>query len=349
MKTEEDLSVHWFDNEFLKTSAFYADVENDLLILAKGGQYSSTLKNHPTKFLIKDFFEKRFTFYYPQQVIQTSITKTLKIIKEFEQKPKVTQTKNFDYLYEDDFNHFKSAPPELQKVVLISREEFSTENTKSSLLHFFYSALNFGTGYPYGFFNEQVGMIGATPELLFRMNGDVLSTFALAGTAKIEDGELLLKSLKDLHEHHLVVQDIAEKLQDHCTEITKGEVHLHPFKNITHLRTDFRAIIKSDSNPLELVNKMSPTAALGGYPMERSLEFLKATNYAQTFHQRVFGSSFGIISEKLVSVLVMIRNIQWKEDVFFIECGGGVVESSELTNELNEIRLKRSVIKKNYL
>jgi anthranilate/para-aminobenzoate synthase component I len=45
----------------------------------------------------------------------------------------------------------------------------------------------------------------------------------------------------------------------------------------------------------------------------------------------------------------MIRNVQWQNDKFFIESGGGVVADSNFAQELAEIQLKRSVIKNFYL
>ncbi|MFA5584718.1 MAG: chorismate-binding protein, partial [Bacteriovoracaceae bacterium] len=166
---------------------------------------------------------------------------------------------------------------------------------------------------------------------------------------KLEDGELLIKSSKDLHEHNIVVDDIKEKLSPFCNEIHIGKTYLHPFKHIVHLRTDFKTTIKEVGQFINLTTQMSPTAALGGYPMNESISFLKKTQYAQKFPQRIFGSVMGLVKNKELTSVVMIRNLQWMNEKFIIECGGGVVEESILENELSEISLKRSIIKKNYL
>src|SRR5690606_18807004 len=108
---------------------------------------------------------------------------------------------------------------------------------------------------------------GASPELLFKIKDRKLETFALAGTAKKEDGEILLGSQKDRHEHNIVIEDIKEKLTPYCQDISIGETHLHPFKHIVHLRTNFKAQITDAKKFIDLSRNMSPTAALGGYPM----------------------------------------------------------------------------------
>ncbi len=94
---------------------------------------------------------------------------------------------------------------------------------------------------------------------------------------------------------------------------------------------------------------LSPTAALGGYPTLEAMNFLKETEYQKENPKRYFGSAFGYKSEKINQVLVAIRNVQWNPLKLWIESGGGVVSGSELENELNEVRLKRNIIKDHYL
>lgn len=346
---QASIESSWFDDEFFTEGAYYADTQNDLLILSKGQDDSLTKEKNLPYFFIKDFYQDDYSFYYPKEIIYTSLSKTLSLLAHFNHRPLITDSKNFDHLYDDDFYGFQEKKDELQKVVLISREEFHTSDFKKSLLHFFYSSLNFGTGYPYGFWKQGKGILGTTPELLFEVNDDQLKTFALAGTTRVEEGHKLLESTKDLYEHNLVVKDIEEKLSLYCTKISKGETYLHPFKHIVHLRTDFKASLPHRDHLLSLVSSMSPTAALGGYPMKESLEFLQKTNYFKAFPKRIFGSSFGFVSKDSSTVLVMIRNIQWEDEKFIIECGGGVVSESVLEKELSEIDLKRNIIKKNYL
>ncbi len=338
-----------FDEEFFSFGAMLADTAKNKITLAKGGEISSQQNDSELYFYAKDFYTNNYTFYYPREIIELTLDEVIDYFKRFKETPEVSESINYDHLYEKDFNDFKNSLGKLEKVVLISREEFTVKNFKASLKHFFFSALNFGTGYPYGYWNENSGILGATPELLFELNDKDLFTFALAGTAKLEDGELLIKSSKDLHEHNIVVDDIKEKLSPFCNEIHIGKTYLHPFKHIVHLRTDFKTTIKEVGQFINLTTQMSPTAALGGYPMNESISFLKKTQYAQKFPQRIFGSVMGLVKNKELTSVVMIRNLQWMNEKFIIECGGGVVEESILENELSEISLKRSIIKKNYL
>ena len=349
MKTTASIEQFMISDEFFSFGAMLADTEKNELILASGGEITSVKKEVGTYFFAKDFYSDTFTFYYPQNILKISLTEAIAFFERYQLNPQITESVNFDYLYEFDFNAFKSNLDKLQKVVLISREEFKVDSFQQALKHFFYSALNFGTGYPYGFWNQTSGILGATPELLFKVADEKLKTFALAGTAKRELGDELLASVKDRHEHNIVIDDIKEKISPFCHDISIGHTHLHPFKQIVHLRTDFQAKVNSDFDFVSLAKKMSPTAALGGYPMNESLKFLKQTKYAQNFPHRIFGSVMGLVTPDETLSVVMIRNIQWAGEKFIIECGGGVVAESLLANELAEIELKRNVIKKNYL
>lgn len=349
MNTLSVIEQFMFDEEFFSFGAMLADTEKNKIILAKGGEISSQQKEEQTYFFAKDFYTDTFNYYYPETFIEVPLSEVISYFERFKSHPEIIETINFDHLYETDFDSFKENLDTLEKVVLISREEFRTKDFKASLKHFFYSALNFGTGHPYGFWNKTHGILGATPELLFEVKGDELFTFALAGTAKREDGEFLLTSTKDRHEHNIVIDDIKEKLTPFCSDIQVGETHLHPFKHLVHLKTDFSAKFNDFKNFIALTQKMSPTAALGGYPMNECMNFLRQTRYAKRFPHRIFGSTMGLVKPQEVITLVMIRNLQWAHDQFIIESGGGVVKESILENELNEIELKRNIIKKNYL
>ena len=349
MKNESAIEQFMSSDEFFSFGAMIADTENDELVLASGGDISSKRLEVPTYFFAKDFYSDSFTYYYPKSILRVGLKEALSYFERFKSTPSIIESTNFDHIYESDFNNFKSKLGELQKVVLISREEFKVNNFKDTLKHFFYSALNFGTGYPYGYWNQTQGILGASPELLYRIRGNELSTFALAGTAKKEEGEKLLQSHKDRHEHNIVIDDIREKLTPYCQDIVVGETHLHPFKHIVHLRTDFKAHLNPDADFVKLTQEMSPTAALGGYPMKASMRFLADTAYARRFPNRIFGSVMGLVTPESTTAVVMIRNLQWNNEKFIIECGGGVVSESILENELSEIELKRNIIKKNYL
>jgi menaquinone-specific isochorismate synthase len=125
----------------------------------------------------------------------------------------------------------------------------------------------------------EAAFLGASPELLVRRSGAVVSTVALAGSTRrsadpaVDDhlGERLLHSAKDLIEHRSVVRTIERSLAPHSVWVTAAEEpSLIKVANIQHLATPIRAQLAEPRNAIELAGALHPTAAVGGEPWERA-------------------------------------------------------------------------------
>lgn len=341
----------WNSPAFFEKGAFITDTRTQEVILAQGGtiEVSSQIDSEPA-FYLKDFFLNRYLRYRPEQWFRTTKESLLTALVNFNHQIEVIEAINQDAVYAQDFADLKQAFSEkLKKVVLISREEFKVRDPLKARQKILLQSMAFGTGFPYGFWFKDYGVIGSTPEILFTINKERLNTFALAGTAMRNQEERLLNSKKDRLEHDLVIQDIKEKLSHFCSNVANEPTGTISFKDLIHLKTDISAKIGPGIDLTALTSALSPTAALGGYPTHESLEFLTKTRYRSLYPERYFGSAFGLVGQEIRQFIVSIRNIEWKDDTFFIESGGGVLPESELHKELDEIILKRNSIKRHYL
>jgi isochorismate synthase EntC len=345
---------NWPDRDFFQLGAFMVMPDGESFIFAKGGSFTQTDKIKETKnpvFYLKDFFANSYLAYTPSSFITLSKANILAWLNSLS----VAHTPlgpigNDDDLYQKDFNLLKSAlGKDLEKVVLISRETYEAFEGEITIKKLIRSAIEMGTGYPFGFWKSDYGVIGSTPELLYHIDANKLHTFALAGTAAADQEAELINSKKDRHEHDLVIRDIVEKLKNFVTQIHVHETKIIKFKNIAHLKTDIEADIMEGIDYSDLTSTLSPTAALGGYPKGSALSFLKGSHYADKYPIRYFGSAFGIMTEQYKTFIVSIRNVQWENNHLFIESGGGIVAESDFNKELEEIHLKRNIIRKNYL
>jgi menaquinone-specific isochorismate synthase len=121
-------------------------------------------------------------------------------------------------------------------------------------------------------------LVGATPELLVRKEGDLVTATPLAGSAARygdpgEDrgsGERLFASAKDREEHALVVEDVSAVLAPLCEELTyPHEPELLGTANVWHLATPFRGTLKASvRSALDLVAALHPTPAVCGTPRD---------------------------------------------------------------------------------
>jgi len=130
-------------------------------------------------------------------------------------------------------------------------------------------------GYPHCWTFHVDGLLGATPEMLVRLERGLATSRVLAGTirrtgddtADLALAASLARSSKDLEEHELAVRSVADALARHCSSTNVPEVPfvLH-LPNVMHLATDVAGVVRDDRSALELVADLHPSAAVCGTP-----------------------------------------------------------------------------------
>ena len=142
------------------------------------------------------------------------------------------------------------------------------------------------------------GLVGATPELLVRLNKSLVTSRVLAGTIRKtgdEDRDLALaaslaKSSKDLEEHEYAVRSVADALAPFCTStnVPESPFVLH-LSNVMHLATDVTGVLNDSAKPTDiftLISELHPSAAVCGTPTDtakkliRELEEMNRGRYA---------------------------------------------------------------------
>lgn len=131
------------------------------------------------------------------------------------------------------------------------------------------------------------GLIGSTPEMLVKVDGDTARARVLAGTLD-RDGaplgtagadyarQLLSENPKQRHEHRLAVDSLTERLEPFTTSLQAPDA---PFvlelPNVWHLATDVTARLvgaegarRTGPGALALTEVLHPTAAVCGTPRE---------------------------------------------------------------------------------
>ncbi len=187
-------------------------------------------------------------------------------------------------LTEIEASHAAAAPGALgtlEKVVLArdvhlwSRSPFDTRQVLAALEQRFPSCFTFLVDH----------LVGASPELLLRVDGDRLASRVLAGTAPrgedaAEDERLaaaLLASEKDRWEHDLAARSAVEVLGPLCDDLVMpGGPSVVPLDNVQHLGSDLRGTLRAPQHVLDLLDALHPTAAVAGTPRDVALERIRA-------------------------------------------------------------------------
>jgi menaquinone-specific isochorismate synthase len=231
----------------------------------------------------------------------------------------------------------------LQKVVPLVAEELHF----AAALHaaHFPSAFAPRVGqYGYGFEFGEEGFCGLTPEVLFEVQDGILSTMALAGTGPM-DGPSLLTIPKERVEHQLVIEHIDEELKT-LGSVEIGKTVERAYGRLKHLFTPIRVVLDRMPDFMDLVTRLHPTAALGGWPRANALAWLEKQDFHR--YRRRFGAPFGYLRVGgEMRCVVAIRGLQWVGRRALLAAGCGVVAQSHLDGEWRELKLKLSAIEQN--
>ncbi|HGN9370339.1 TPA: isochorismate synthase EntC [Citrobacter pasteurii] len=194
-------------------------------------------------------------------------------------------------------------------------------------------------------------LIGASPELLLRKEGDHFSSLPLAGSARRqpddvldrEAGIRLLASEKDRHEHELVTQAMKAVLRDRSRELQlPSSPQLVTTPTLWHLGTPFEGKANAQENALTLACLLHPTPALSGFP---HLVAQKLIAELEPFDRELFGGIVGWCdSQGNGEWVVTIRCAKLLRNQVRFFAGAGIVPASSPIAEWRETGAKLSTM-----
>lgn len=198
-------------------------------------------------------------------------------------------------------------------------------------------------------------LIGASPELLVRKQGRVVTCHPYAGSAaRSADPELdaaaaasLSTSDKDLREHAFVVDDLRERLAPLCAELSAPTApSLMSTGEMWHLATPIRGVLHDDSvTALDLAARLSPTPAVGGTPRAAATALIAELEGTREF----YGGTVGWCDDRGDGEwLVSIRCLELAADRRGIRtwAGGGIVTGSDPEAEVAETTAKFRTVRR---
>jgi menaquinone-specific isochorismate synthase len=236
---------------------------------------------------------------------------------------------------------------ELDKVVLARRVtyRFPTALDPFDLLY----QLAEATPGCFHFYTEHAAdtaFVGASPELLFRLQDGRLQSEAIAGTrprAASNDADdalrrELLESDKDRREHLYVRQFLEEQLGRFVSDLESDTAPREmPLARGRHLRSRLGGTAKSSTRPIDVLRALHPTPAVGGTPTGPALAFIRAH---EPFDRGRYAAPLGWISRDAAEFAVGIRSGRVEGDTLALYSGAGIVEGSDPDAEWNEIEGK---------
>jgi isochorismate synthase len=187
--------------------------------------------------------------------------------------------------------------------------------------------------------------LGASPETLVRLQRGEVYCDALAGTAwgegraAVAADRELLADVKNGREHRLVVQAIAEALRPVCASLEVPDApQIRHLGRLSHLWSSLHGRVKTGVSLLDLLQRVHPTPAVGGYPRQAALDWL-----AQQGEQRegwYTGAVGWLDAAGDGEFAVALRCAHLQGRVAHLYAGAGIVAGSEPQRELAETEAK---------
>ncbi|GAB5072909.1 isochorismate synthase EntC [Citrobacter sedlakii] len=194
-------------------------------------------------------------------------------------------------------------------------------------------------------------LLGASPELLLRKEGERFSSLPLAGSARRqpddvldrEAGNRLLASEKDRHEHDLVTQAMKTVLRDRSSELNlPSSPQLITTPTLWHLGTPFEGKANAGENALTLACLLHPTPALSGFPHQAAIKLIAEL---EPFDRDLFGGIVGWCdADGNGEWVVTIRCAKLHKNQVRLFAGAGIVPASSPVGEWRETGVKLSTM-----
>ncbi|MFW5703797.1 MAG: anthranilate synthase component I family protein [Patescibacteria group bacterium] len=196
-------------------------------------------------------------------------------------------------------------------------------------------------------------LVGASPELLFKMDDRFMETYPLAGTVKrgntaAEDTRLarqLLNDPKEIAEHNMLVDlhrnDIGRVAELGTVKIL-NLMDIKKFSHVQHISSEITGILRSGEDIFSALASNFPAGTLSGAP---KIESMKIIDKIEGMGRGPYGGAVGHFGfNGNGTFTIPIRSCYLNGSHGYTQASGGIVFDSVPENEYEEIQRKMGAI-----
>ena len=214
-----------------------------------------------------------------------------------------------------------------------------------------YRALRTINPSPYMFFFDfgEFNVVGASPEILVRREGEAVTVRPIAGTRRRgknadEDAALateLLADGKERAEHIMLVDlgrnDIGRVAQTGSVRVTEQMV-IERYSHVMHIVSNVEAKLKPGLNAIDVLRATFPAGTVSGAPKVRAMEII---DELEPVKRGVYSGAVGYLGfNGDMDVAIALRTAVVKDGMLHVQAGGGVVADSVPQAEWQETQSK---------
>ena len=287
-------------------------------------------------------------------------------IESLVSKPMSPQTDNFKELtntfefesnfskeeYLDAVNTIKNYIAEGDVMQVVLAQDFSANFDRDPFN--LYKAIRRLNPSPYMYFInlDECQIVGASPEILVRLEDQEITLRPLAGTRKRgknakEDAfneQDLLNDPKEIAEHLMLIDlgrnDVGRVSEIGSVKVTDKMI-VEKYSHVMHIVSNVVGKLASKFSYFDVMKAALPAGTLSGAPKIRAMEII---NELEPSSRGIYGGAIGYIGwDGNMDTAIAIRTAVIKDKIIHVGAGGGIVADSIPENEWLECRQKSKV------
>jgi len=218
-----------------------------------------------------------------------------------------------------------------------------------------YRALRSLNPSPYMFFYhfEDFHVVGASPEILVRLESGTVTVRPIAGTrprgkTAQEDTALaadLLADPKEIAEHVMLMDlgrnDIGRVAQTGTVKVTE-KMQIENYSHVMHIVSNVEAKLKPELSAIDVLRATFPAGTVSGAPKVRAMEIIDELEVSK---RGVYAGAVGYLGfNGDMDLAIAIRTGVIKDGQLHVQAGAGIVADSIPQNEWIETQNKAKAI-----
>ncbi len=237
------------------------------------------------------------------------------------------------------------------QVVLSQRLSIPFESEPISL----YRALRCLNPSPYMYFLDldDFQIVGSSPEILVRLEDDIVTVRPIAGTrprGKTEEDDLalekdLLQDPKELAEHLMLIdlgRNDVGRVADMGSVILTEKMIIERYSHVMHIVSNVTGKLKVGMSAIDVLRATFPAGTVSGAPKIRAMEII---DELEPVKRGVYSGAIGYLSwNGNMDTAIAIRTAVIKDKTLHIQAGAGIVADSVPRNEWDETMNKGRAI-----
>ena len=277
-----------------------------------------------------------------------------------ERSPKVDSLNSIESNFEKE--HFINAVQKIKnyilegdviQVVLAQRLKFNISKDPFTI----YRALRSINPSPYMYYLKfgDLKIVGSSPEILVRLEGEKIEVRPIAGTRKRgkseeEDQALendLLDDEKELAEHIMLVDlgrnDVGRVAKTNSVSVNE-KFTIERYSHVMHIVSNVQGELKKGLDAYDVLAATFPAGTLSGAPKVRAMEIIEEL---EPTRRGLYGGAVGYISfNGNMDTAIAIRTLLIKNNTAYLGVGAGIVADSIPENEFEETMNKGKALLK---